>query len=49
MELTAPGLPIQLTLVASTATLGLLATLSTNQERPGVAMVSPSGATRRSR
>src|SRR5215203_832956 len=49
MELTAPGLPIQVNFVGSNVTPGLFTMPSTNQERPGTATVSPSGATRRSR
>src|SRR3954464_9416023 len=49
IELTAPGLPIQLNFVGSNVTPGLFTIPSTNQERPGTASVSPSGATRRSR
>src|SRR3954447_4191951 len=49
IELTAPGLPIQVNLVGSNVTPGLFTMPSTNQERPGTASVSPSGGTRRSR
>src|SRR3954453_9458566 len=49
IEFTAPGLPIQANLVGSNVTPELLTPPSTNQERPGMAMVRPSGATRRAR
>src|SRR5256885_14136919 len=49
IELTAPGLPIQVNLAGSNVTPGLFTMPSTNQERPGTASVSPSGGTRRSR
>src|SRR5215204_1552382 len=49
IEFTAPGLPIQVNIVGSNVTPGLFTVPSTNQERPGTASVSPSGATRRSR
>jgi hypothetical protein len=46
-EFTAPGLPIQLNVVGSKVTPGLLTMPSMNHERPGTASVSPSGTTRR--
>src|SRR5947208_14107129 len=49
IELTAPGLPIQVNRVGSNAVPWLFTTPSTNQDRPGTASVRPSGATRRSR